>query len=408
MAHHENGLLTVPQGAQMRKVGNPTRPPQTFNLHHRSYKKLFPSAPSASDLTQGAIGDCYLIAALNAIVNCPRGPEMIEKCFLDQSSGGPSGQVIVRFFNEGGQPQYISMSKSVVTGLGARHTIWVKLFEKAYATMFLNGSYAQLQEVSGQKHGRGIDIYRAVLGTQGDLFDCTKNDRTFEICMAPPPGPTPREAIAKAVFDGDTNLAKEWIALARRNFGTWQKVIQKSSCYRMEDLDAFMLAAGDTIPDKLKGPFLQWIVREGILPGRRGTGVYSTAQKEVYNNIRTALTQKKPVSAGTNKHVAQKHKVIGEGQAGEGKALSGLAGEHAYSVLGAKVDEEGLRWIELENPWKNWGVRYERGTHTEGPKAGRKYLRPRVDPAMGRFWLELNDFTKHFKQVFVSGTKLGR
>ena len=85
--------------------------------------------------------------------------------------------------------------------------------------------------------------------------------------------------------------------------------------------------------------------------------------------------------------------------------MSGLVGEHAYSVLDAKA-EDGLLWVRLENPWKEWGVRYERGVYTDGPKAGRPYLKPRFDPTVGNFWLELCDFTKHFKSIYVSGKEL--
>ena len=48
----------------------------------------------------------------------------------------------------------------------------------------------------------------------------------------------------------------------------------------------------------------------------------------------------------------------------------------------------------------------EKGIYTEGPKKGRPYLKPRADPEAGKFWLEMCDFHKHFKNIFVAGVAL--
>jgi hypothetical protein len=154
MAHNANGLLQVPANQVVTRLGNPSRSGvDTLHLHHRTYQDLFPHPPMPSDVIQGAIGDCYLISALNSILNCPGGPEAIEKCFLDRSSGGLSGDVVMRLYDNHNVPNYFALSKSVVTGLGAQHTIWVKLFEKGYAALFLGGSYAGLETASGNEHG---------------------------------------------------------------------------------------------------------------------------------------------------------------------------------------------------------------------------------------------------------------
>lgn len=400
MAHNENGLLTVAPKQVVRRLGNPTRT-GTLNLHHRTPQKLFSHPPTPSDVIQGQLGDCYLVSALNSILSCPAGPEAVEKCFLDRSSGVLSGDVVMRLYDTSNNPQYFAITKSVVTGLGAQHTIWVKLFEKGYAAMFLGGSYAALETASGGSHGKGSDVYRAVLGPNAELFDCTKNDDTFIQLM----GRRERERVKNEVFGGEEDLVSKWWSWYPARSGIWSETIKNSSVYRLEDFERFLAKVGD-MPEGVREQIMYWLNTKSPLPGRRGTGLYTDAQRAVYMNVRSALLQKKPVSAGTNQSVAPAHKIIGEGLAGEGKAMSGLVGSHAYSILDAKQDEEGLLWLQLENPWKNWGVKYERGVYADGPKKGRPFLKPRADPAAGQFWLELCDFTKHFKSVWAGGTSL--
>jgi hypothetical protein len=146
---------------------------------------------------------------------------------------------------------------------------------------------------------------------------------------------------------------------------------------------------------------ISWINREGILPGRRGTGVYRKAHRQTFAEIATALSRGMGVTAGTKKQVARSDKIIKKGQAGEGVARSGLVGDHVYAVLATK-QEDGLCWLQIRNPWGNWGMRYEKGIHGEGPKQGRPYLRPRNEKQAGTFWIELLDFSKHFDTIHTS------
>ncbi|MGE0760909.1 MAG: C2 family cysteine protease [Pirellulaceae bacterium] len=409
MPHHKNGLLVIPKGAHVVRYGNPVTPANSKS-HHRTYHDLFPQPPSQTDVVQGSIGDCYLMSALHAILGCPTGPAAIEECMLDRGSGGLSGEVVVRFYDQGLAPQYISITKTVVTGLGARNTIWVKLFEKAYAAFFLNRQYAELESKAGHQHGRASDVFRAILGSDAETYGCVQNHADFMKLMGLTSGnrsPNLNKQVRENVFAGNGELLEAW-----KNWYTQQKAMawtntKGAGCVvvRFEDYERFLQGAGADMPVNVREHLADWIKTEGILPGRRGTGIYSAHQREIYTKIKNALAAKKPVSVGSNSSVAKSAKIIGKGLAGEGKAQSGLVGQHQYSLLRAK-DEEGLCWVELHNPWNDWGVRYERGIHRGGHKDGLPYLRPVNDPAAGTFWLELCDLTKHFKSVFVGGQEL--
>ena len=67
MAHHKDGLLDIPANAQIVASGNPTTPAWN-DFHHPTFQDLFPAPPSAYDVRQGGIGDCWLLSALISIL----------------------------------------------------------------------------------------------------------------------------------------------------------------------------------------------------------------------------------------------------------------------------------------------------------------------------------------------------
>lgn len=135
-----------------------------------STKPLFKDIPSTKDIQQGAIGDCFLIASINAMLN-KGGPEEIYKMIKDNNDG----TVTVRIFDVKEEaskddakkmektftPKYITFDKStlntsmtvdklispsklggVIVGEHAGGALWVQMLEKAYAID--KGSYSTL------------------------------------------------------------------------------------------------------------------------------------------------------------------------------------------------------------------------------------------------------------------------
>jgi hypothetical protein len=406
MPHHPDGLLVVPNGVQVQYYPNPQTPGGEH--HWRTTGSLFRVPPAANDVMQGDIGDCYLIGALVGILNCPGGTAAIEECFLDRSGYGPWGEVVVRLYNGACAPQYIKINKTV-PGAPTPATVWVKLLEKAYAALFAKGAYAELEEMAGKMHGRASDVFRAILGHAAEGYGCSKNDWNFVQLMGLTSftnSPNATRQVRDAVFRGDQGLVDGWRQwFTREKHTQWMAIVRTSVVYKQDDFEEFLKGPGADMPANVRDQLLYWINTEYILPGRRGSGLYTIAQRNIFGTIRGALTRKEAVAAGTHQGVAKRGKYAGAGGAGEGKSIGGLVGGHQYAVLDTK-EEEGLFWLQLRNPWGSWGMKYERGVHGPGPKEGRKYLRPRYDETAGVFWIELSDFCKHFQSVYASGKAL--
>ncbi|MBX9705465.1 MAG: hypothetical protein K5Q00_04355, partial [Gammaproteobacteria bacterium] len=95
------------------------------------YGDLFSREPSLSDISQGKIGDCYLLAALQAIVL--RQPEYIYNMMLCIDN-----YVWVRFFY--GRTSYIIRVQKTIFKANKFNLIeqennapWVQMIEKSYA-----------------------------------------------------------------------------------------------------------------------------------------------------------------------------------------------------------------------------------------------------------------------------------
>jgi hypothetical protein len=403
--HDERGLLGPrPPPWGIEKFSNPSHTPSgpgkpmVVIPHKRSDQPLFPHAPTQADIVQGNLGDCFLLSALVSILDSPNGPTTIEKSMLDLGR-----EVIVRLYDQNLVPRYISVSKDVVVGMGAdilgvgANVLWVKLFEKAYAALFKNNSYVALDE-----GGTGTDALSAILGAEAERRPLRGHSFSFtELMFISKESPKKMiERVTREVFGGREDLTAAWMDwYTQEKYELWRgnERSEQGRYVRRARLRSFIEDNG------APAEVVDWINKnKQMLPGFRGSGLYSAAQLEIFDTIAVALARGRPVTVASKIEIAAKGKIIGHGQAGEGKAKSGLVGKHVYSVLNTRKDE-GLRWVQLHNPWNKWGVRYERGFYEKGLKKGRRYLRPVADPGAGTFWLELDDLTKRFKEVSTAG-----
>lgn len=142
---------------------------------HESFKKnkgdLFPHRPRKSDIVQGEMGDCYFLAAINAILNHPQGENIIMNMMAQQ----PDGSVVVKMYNPvDKQPVFIRVENSEHYKEGetaVRHRApWVSVLEKAYAGLGFtafdsNGKYqAAFGEKGKQKY---MIIPQSLIGVTG-------------------------------------------------------------------------------------------------------------------------------------------------------------------------------------------------------------------------------------------------
>ena len=102
---------------------------------------LFVQGPAYTDMHQGAVGDCYFIAALGALATS--SPASIQNMFIDNSDG----TFTVRFYDGSGTADYVTVDRQLPTypGTGrlvyanagsqasaSNNELWLALAEKAY------------------------------------------------------------------------------------------------------------------------------------------------------------------------------------------------------------------------------------------------------------------------------------
>lgn len=164
-----NGSLQVPENAEYHiKAKNPNidanrvftdafTKMENYSGEERNFTDvkdipLFLHDPSPDDITQGVIGDCWLVSTLSAV--CVNNPQLIRDMMRDNEDG----TVTVRLYAEKNNsyvPYYVTVDKSVPESkilttdggdskgiIGNRGAIWVQMIEKAYAASGLHkGSF---------------------------------------------------------------------------------------------------------------------------------------------------------------------------------------------------------------------------------------------------------------------------
>jgi hypothetical protein len=166
---------------------------------------LFQNGPSADDVYQGALGDCYYVATLASIAQ--EKPDYIQNMFTDNGDN----TFTVRFYNNGvnnGVADYVTVDRylptnssgyDVYAGWGGgsssstSNELWVALAEKAYAQLAESGwsrsststnSYADISggwmsSVISQVAGLGTSSSEAVDMTQTQLINLVNSNQVL-------------------------------------------------------------------------------------------------------------------------------------------------------------------------------------------------------------------------------------
>lgn len=167
MSYHPSGGLTGPLTGQRYYVPDTEIKAPTDFAFIPVAGPLFLTTPNPSEICQGNIGDCYLLAALLSITDHPKGADFINCMIVDLKNN----HVLVRLFDDNLKPILYELDKTILQHLSPlpnqqpsprnRHKApWVYIIEKAYAAHRLKfgGECYQPQEWEPEDY-RGRRIY---------------------------------------------------------------------------------------------------------------------------------------------------------------------------------------------------------------------------------------------------------
>jgi hypothetical protein len=152
----------------------------------------------------------------------------------------------------------------------------------------------------------------------------------------------------------------------------------------------------------------QWARQKLVFTGRRSTGVYTTAQVQLYNDIEQHLLAFRPLCLGTREVIG----TPGPNRGSSGESTSkGLAVSHAYAVTGCYTDlHTGARYVQVFNPWGVIGRGYTFAPNEihlkPSPGALQRWVKGQsaYETQSPLFWLELADVTKRCRRMYVCKT----
>ncbi|HUL15142.1 MAG TPA: C2 family cysteine protease [Terriglobales bacterium] len=389
--------------------------------------KLFPQDPSPSDIKQQAIGDCYLLAGVLAILARPGGGETIARLMKEVG-----GRVVVRFYDNTGAARYVSVEKSIRKNEEKHNggAIWATLLEKAYAAAaFVEENKASEKRpgnvVAGYAKinagGHSSDVFRTLLGGSADnkdffsgSFDGNPGTIFQSMWVVDDAAKLDQARIAKiiqGVFEGNGELWTKYLHWRTQLVkDSWKTLLDahgdiknekdehiRRKLLRQEDLDEFFRKFA--LDGECVRKVMDYIENNKLLPGKRGTGVYNAGQLRNFDRIKKALAANQPVALRSLKEVGSA--TTGKGRSAGEDMAKGLVGLHVYAVLSVREDAAPpfLKWIRVRNPWGDTGREYYASPQNA------KVLKARETKA-GEFDLELSDLTKRFDSIYVGGVAI--
>ncbi|MGZ5007644.1 MAG: C2 family cysteine protease [Methylobacter sp.] len=363
--------------------------------------KLIPfyleGGPKVEDIQQQQLGDCYVLAAAGSILAV--SPAKITNMFLDTDTD----HVKVRFFKREVKdkkpyftPEWVQVDKRLYVNAAnnlsiyakAETVLWPAILEKAYAVWKgRGGGYDPVDE-----GGHMNIVYQEILGKEAKsefLFE-----HPFEV--------DENDELLKALFTKDTERTKFTKYLKDNNIAKDIKNLTDIS-----KMVAVVNSSGITEPDK--GRLLSYLnsgISHKIEEVSTNELRYGALAINFFDRITGWLQEGKPVSVGS--------KAWGSGGTGRSggentESVPGLASTHAYMILSTKTAINGRKFIQMRNPWGEFGRGYRKkqilsssikGTAIDAPELPITSGAIGTEITEGTFWLELSDLTKYFSQIY--------
>lgn len=428
-----------------------------MNGYEKTTDPLFPQDPSPKDVKQGSTGDCYLMAIMASLADSD--PQFIKDMMKDKGSTVVVRLFHVtadRSGNKSFEARYFEIEKSVPKdgngdAMFAKESLWVQMLEKAYAAGGFTGMFKDYignlnnQDTSYDTIGQGGWGFAMEVLTgrpSADLFFQPPNHSDYIVTdltnikrgttqassqlqgVYPPWSTNERNMFATArnqrdyarlnayaILGNDLQKVQQWFQFV--NAGTLAQLFAKehnaqySGQLTIDDfVDLFNGKMKDTSGNETTGltvldstiaqMIIDWITAQKLYPGKRGSGIYSILQLNLFQEIKTALDKNELVTFGSKKKLGQ---LDGSGHsAGEGLS-GGLVGPHMYSVHECTEANAPSKEFLIRNPWGRY--EQENVRNEQGELVARVNTGSRPEDNDGEFWLLLDDLTKSFNGICI-------
>lgn len=343
MNDNQNGELEVPEDAEVQVFEDNRFKLNGYGIMDLIERKkwkdrrkdpLFPHAPTLKDISQGTVGDCYLLAGLIGVLTIR--PETIRECMKDNGDG----TVTVRFYRwdkteKKQQTRYYTVTKTTVCDAYngedsyAEASLWVQMMEKAFLA-------------SGLPHNSKLE----------------EQNR-----------------------DEDHKITFEELRSGVAQVFAWHLLGGEASGIKMFDLE------GD-LEHRVREERRQQESRKQNPNPNQAVDLYTASENAVYEDLNAALRREDYI------FFSAKHRFKGFFHGGglNGEEMQhGLAARHVYGVLGTKTREingKVHKFVLIMNPWGNRGRVYRVDKNKDFGKA----QGVKGEPEEGIVLLELRDF----------------
>lgn len=124
---------------------------------------LFPHKPSAQDIHQSGLGDCFLLSTLKGILSKPHGHSYLVNMMQQQTTDEGKKHVVVRYYPPNkNEPVYVKMDAAHYNPQKIKHqAFWVPAIESSYAALGLAGKYDRKEAKMHVKYRNPslLDVY---------------------------------------------------------------------------------------------------------------------------------------------------------------------------------------------------------------------------------------------------------
>lgn len=449
-----NGRLKVDGGGNTYYVDKGMG---TISGYEKTNQPLFERDPHPSDVKQGGVGDCYLMAIMSSLAKSD--PQFIKDMMQDKGS-----TVVVRLFHvtadgrgkKSFTARYFQIEKSVAKDgakgdMFAKDSLWVQMLEKAYVAGGFTGLFKDYignlsnQETSYDTIGTGGWGFAMEVLTgkpHADIFFQTPNHSEYIVTditgiergtVAPagrhqgvtPPWSTHernffatarnardyRSLNAYTILGRDLNKVRQWFHFVGQ--GSLAKLFDRehNASYdgqltiddftdlfngTMKDLSGNEVAGLPKLQAAVAQDIINWITGQKLYPGKRGSGTYSQLQINLFQQIKEAVDKNDLVTIGSKAKMGASE---GSGHSA-GEALSGgLVGPHMYSVFRYNEAKVPTKELLVRNPWGRYEQKNVRNAQNELVAVVNKGTNPEDND--GEFWLLLEDLTKSFNGICI-------